>query len=229
MEPNMYKTPSRETHFLVSGGGKGITAECAVALASAFQSSFTLIGSSQLLNAEPDWAVGQDREKDLKKALLQFYQSKEIKLSPKEMDREVRQVLSSREINKTLNRITEAGGEAHYLQADITDREELEKQLDPYLSNINALVHGAGALADKHIEDKQESDYERVYGVKVKGLKNILSLLSPTQLDSIVLFSSVAGYYGNPGQSDYSLSNEILNKFAHHINHTQPSCRVLWV
>lgn len=227
MEPNLYKTPSHETHFLVSGGGKGITAECAVALARAFQSSFTLIGSSQLLNAEPDWAHGQDQEEDLKKALLQFYQTKDIKLSPKEMDRELRQILSSREIRRTINRISEAGGKAHYLQADITDLKELEKQLDPYLSNINALVHGAGALADKHIEDKQEADYELVYGVKVKGLKNILSLVSPTQLDSIVLFSSVAGYYGNPGQADYSLSNEILNKYAHHINQIHPSCRIL--
>lgn len=80
MEQNVYKIPSQETHFLVSGGGKGITAECAVALARTFHSSFTLIGSSQLLNAEPDWALGQDQEEDLKKALLHFYQTKDIKI-----------------------------------------------------------------------------------------------------------------------------------------------------
>ena len=52
--------PTKDTHFLVSGGGKGITAENVIALAQAFQSRFTLLGRSELLAEEPEWAVGQE-------------------------------------------------------------------------------------------------------------------------------------------------------------------------
>jgi NAD(P)-dependent dehydrogenase (short-subunit alcohol dehydrogenase family) len=229
MRQKPYSPPSKNTHFLVSGGGKGITAENTVALAKAFQSSFTLLGRSELLGEEPDWAAGLDTDADLRQSILQYYTERNKKLSPKQMDQKIGEVLSSREIHSTLNRIKEAGGEADYLQVDITNIEGIEKQLSPTKTKITGLLHGAGALADKYIEDKKESDFELVYGVKVDGLKNILSLIPPEQLDFLILFSSVAGFYGNIGQSDYSLSNEILNKFAHHLKQSHPSCHVLAV
>ncbi|MCK4801133.1 MAG: SDR family NAD(P)-dependent oxidoreductase [Anaerolineales bacterium] len=229
MNQSTYTPPSERTHFLVSGGGKGITAENAIALARSFQSTFTLLGRSKLLEEEPEWAKDQDSEADLKQSVLQHYKSIDKKLSPKQMDKEIRQVLSSREINNTLSRIVDAGGEANYLQADITNIEQLKDRLNPYTSKINALVHGAGSLADKLIEEKQESDFDLVYGVKVDGLRNLLSLIPTEQLEYVVLFSSVAGFYGNAGQADYSLSNEILNKFAHHLKQLHPSCHILAV
>lgn len=229
MRKKSYTPPSENTHFLVSGGGKGITAENTVALAKAFQSSFTLLGRSELLEKEPGWSIGLDSDADLRQSILQYYNERNTKLSPKQMDQKLREVLSSREIQSTLNRIKEAGGNAHYLQVDITNIEDLKKQLSPHKTKITGLLHGAGALADKHIEDKKESDFEMVYGVKVDGLKNIINLIPPEQLDFLILFSSVAGFYGNIGQSDYSLSNEILNKFAHHLKQVHPSCHVLAV
>jgi hypothetical protein len=42
-----------------------------------------------------------------------------------------------------------------------------------------------------------------------------------------VLFSSAAGFYGNPGQSDYALANEILNKSAHIFQRAHPHCHVI--
>ena len=229
MRQKPYSPPSKNTHFLVSGGGKGITAENTVALAKAFQSSFTLLGRSELLGEEPGWAAGLDTDADLRQSILQYYTERNKKLSPKQMDQKLAEVLSSREIQSTIDRIKEAGGEADYLQVDITNIEDIEKQLNPNKTKITGLLHGAGALADKYIEDKKESDFELVYGVKVDGLKNILSLIPPEQLDFLILFSSVAGFYGNIGQSDYSLSNEILNKFAHHLKQSHPSCHVLAV
>ncbi len=227
MSKTSYTPPSKDSHFIVSGGGKGITAENAVALAKAFQSSFTLLGRSALLAEEPDWAYEIKTDADLKQSVLKHFKSEDKKISPKDMNKMIQEVLSSREIHSTLERIKNAGGEAHYLQVDITDSEDLINKLEPHKKEITGLLHGAGALADKYIEDKKESDFELVYGVKVDGLKNILSLISPEQLDHLVLFSSVAGFYGNIGQADYSLSNEVLNKIAHHLKQTYPSTQVL--
>ena len=229
MNQKSFTPPSQNTHFLVSGGGKGITAENAIALANEFQSKFTLLGRSVLLETEPDWAQDVDLEVDLKQNLLNSYQANGTKITPKELDKLIRQVLSSREIHNTMRQIEKAGGEVDYLQADITDISDLETKLKPIATEVNAILHGAGALADKFIEDKSESDFELVYGVKVDGLKNLLAIIPPEKLEYLILFSSVAGFYGNAGQADYSLSNEVLNKYAHHVHQQYPSCHVLAV
>ena len=51
--------------------------------------------------------------------------------------------------------------------------------------------------------------------------------MNPNQLQHLVLFSSVTGFYGNPGQSDYAIANEILNKSAHIFKQSYPSCHVV--
>jgi len=223
----VHSPPNQETHFLVSGGGKGITAENAAALAKVYRSRFTLLGRSKILSEEPAWAVSLEDEKDLKLAALEHHQDKAEKISPREIGSMVSQIISSREIKRTLKKISDNGGSAEYISIDITDPEDLKEKLLGRLESINALLHGAGALADKFIEDKTESDFDLVYGVKVGGLRNILQLISAKQLDYLILFSSVAGFYGNAGQADYSISNEVLNKLAHHIKLTHPSCQVM--
>ena len=222
-----YSPPTENSHFLVSGGGKGITAANTIALAKAYQSRFTLLGRSDLIKTEPIWAKGLEDEPALKQAALDHYLSAGQKPTPKEIGREVKSILSSREIQQTLETIDNAGGKADYIQVDITDLDDLSVKLSSVIRGITGLLHGAGALADKFIQDKREDDFDLVYGVKVNGLRNLLEIVPPQQLDSLILFSSVAGYYGNAGQADYSISNEILNKLAHHLKLSHPSCQVL--
>ncbi len=82
-------------------------------------------------------------------------------------------------------------------------------------------------LADKLIAKKTVKDFEQVYTTKVEGLRSLLACLAPEQLDYIVLFSSIAGFYGNVGQTDYSLANAILDKAAHQLKRLYPDCRVI--
>ncbi|MCJ7717561.1 MAG: hypothetical protein MUO54_13710, partial [Anaerolineales bacterium] len=86
MSKPSFSPPSIDSHFLVSGGGKGITAENAVSLAQAFQSRFTLLGRSALLTEEPEWAHGIDTDAKLKQSLLQQIKSEDKKISPKDME-----------------------------------------------------------------------------------------------------------------------------------------------
>jgi len=222
-----YSPPTENSHFLVSGGGKGITAANTIALAKAYQSRFTLLGRSELIKTEPAWAQGLEDESALKQAAVNYYQSEGQKLTPKGIGREVKRILSSREIHRTLEEIDKVGGRADYIQADITKPDDLREKLSGAIQKFTGLLHGAGALADKFIEDKGEDDFDLVYGVKVIGLRNLLDIIPPRQLDYLILFSSVEGYYGNAGQADYSIGNEVLNKLAHHLKLSHPSCQVL--
>ncbi|KAB8334606.1 SDR family NAD(P)-dependent oxidoreductase [Scytonema tolypothrichoides VB-61278] len=216
--------------FLVSGGAKGITAKCTIKLAQHSPCKFILIGRSELLDKEPDWAKDCFDEPVLKKRIMEYLLSLGEKPIPVNVQKLYNKVISSREIKQTLEAIQQVGGHAEYLSVDVTNGEELKQKLATVIERsgpINGIIHGAGNLADKLIEKKTEQDFEKVYTAKVKGLENLLSCIKPSELEYLVLFSSVTGFYGNIGQTDYAIANEILNKSAHLIKQRYPECHVV--
>jgi len=227
---NFHSLLTKDSVILITGGGKGITAKCAIEIAKETGCKFVLVGRSLMLENEPVWAAGKTTDKALKEsALLSFKQNGE-KASPKKLDQRIRAITSSREIKNTLAEIENAGAQVVYLSADVTDNKSLSTAIDSAqakLGKISGLIHGAGNLADKRIESKTGADFDKVVNTKVKGLENILANIDTGGLKFLVLFSSVAGFFGNSGQTDYAIANEILNKSAHHLQKTLPDCRVL--
>ncbi|MEH2181461.1 SDR family NAD(P)-dependent oxidoreductase [Nostoc sp.] len=215
--------------FVVSGGAKGITAECTIRLAQQQPCKFILLGRSELLETEPDFAQDCD-ESALKKCIMENLLSQGEKPTPMNVQKIYNKITSSREIKKTLAAIEKTGAKAEYLSVDVTDTQTLQEKLATavqHLGPITGIIHGAGNLADKLIEKKTEEDFEKVYTAKVKGLDNLLACINPNQLQHLVLFSSVTGFHGNIGQSDYAIANEILNKSAHIFKQQYPSCHVV--
>jgi NAD(P)-dependent dehydrogenase (short-subunit alcohol dehydrogenase family) len=218
--------------FLVSGGARGVTAQCVMKLAQTYPCQWILLGRSPLIENEPVWAQGCDGEADLKKRIMQAMIAQGTKPTPPLIQREFNQITAQREIRATLAAIRQSGRTVEYLSADVTDAADLQRQLAPVVERLGAvtgIIHGAGNLADKLIEKKTEQDFERVYAAKVQGLENLFQCVPVDQLEYLVLFASVAGFYGNAGQSDYALANEILNKSAHLIKQRHPSCHVVSV
>ncbi|MBW4552048.1 MAG: SDR family NAD(P)-dependent oxidoreductase [Aphanocapsa sp. GSE-SYN-MK-11-07L] len=216
--------------FLVSGGGKGITAQCVVEIAKQHKCKFILLGRSVHSEAEPIWAAGYESEADLKKQIIDRLTLEGKKVTPLMVQAEFNVIASQREITKTLAAIAQVGGEAEYLSVDVTDLAALRTELSPLIERlgpVTGIIHGAGNLADKRIEKKSERDFDTVYNAKVKGLENLLSCVSANQLHQLILFSSVVGFYGNVGQSDYAIANEILNKSAHLLKQHSPNCHAV--
>jgi NAD(P)-dependent dehydrogenase (short-subunit alcohol dehydrogenase family) len=218
------------TVFVVSGGARGITAQCAIRLAREYRCRWILLGRSPLIDPEPDWAIGFEREADLKKQIMRSLAEQGEKPTPLAVQKSYKKISASREIRHTLKTLEEVGSQAEYLKVDITDITTLQPQLvaaTERLGPVTGIIHGAGNLADKLIEKKTLEDFETVYAAKVTGLENLLTCIPPKQLDYLVLFSSVAGFYGNAGQTDYAIANEILNKSAHLIKQKYPACHVV--
>ena len=57
---------------------------------------------------------------------------------------------------------------------------------------------------------------------KLDGALNLIRLLRGDALKFTALYSSIAGRFGNVGQSDYAAANEILNKLAHWLDRRWP-------
>jgi hypothetical protein len=84
---------------------------------------------------------------------------------------------------------------------------------------IDGVIHGAGVIEDKLLEDKLPDSFDRVFETKVSGAFTLSRALRPnSSLKFLIFFSSVAGRLGNRGQSDYAAANEVLNKLAAYLD-----------
>jgi NAD(P)-dependent dehydrogenase (short-subunit alcohol dehydrogenase family) len=223
----------RDEVRVVSGGGRGITAHCAVGLARAYGCALVLVGRTAFdQGPEPAWAAGCDDVTELRRRCGEAAQRSGEQLTPLKVERAVSATLGRREIGATLAAIAHAGGRAEYLCADITSHADLAGALAPALARLGpatGIIHGAGVLADKRIEHKTPADFALVYAAKVGGLANLLACIPAEQLRHLVLFSSVSAFYGNVGQADYAIANEILNKAAYLLRRSHPGARALAV
>ena len=113
--------------------------------------------------------------------------------------------------------IQDAGSDVVYAQADVRDGLALAQVLATWRDRHGdpvGLIHGAGVIQDKLLRDKTPESFDRVFGTKLEGALNLARLVRPGPLRFAGLFSSVAGRFGNLGQSDYAAANEALNKLA---------------
>ena len=215
--------------FIITGGAKGVTAECAMAIAETFAPVIILMGRSELLDKEPEWIQGIDSEPDIKRAVFQNY-FKEKKPSPAEVEKITRHLISSREITANIEKMKSGGAEVKYVNCDIRDKTVLSgiiNEIRQTYGCITGLVHGAGVLEDRLIADKNEEQFLKVFNTKVKGLENLIQLTKTDSLRYFILFSSVAARMGNTGQVDYAMANEVLNKTAQKYAWEHGACRVL--
>lgn len=215
--------------FVVSGGARGITARCVVGLARRYGCGFILLGRSEA-GPPPAYAAGCADEAALIQRITAELAARGERPAPAAIRRELGAIHASREIAATLAEVAAAGGRAEYLRADIADEGALRAALDPArarLGPISGLIHGAGVLADRLIEQKRAADFDAVFTPKIAGLRSLLACLPPATLEHLVLFSSAAGFYGNPGQADYAIANEILNRVAHLVRREHPACHTV--
>lgn len=221
--------PPSEPVWLVSGGARGVTADCVLELARRHSGTFLLLGRSPLED-EPAWALGLASEAELRQAAMQAILDSGEKPTPAKLRQEVSRILAGRSIRKTLSLLSDSGSTGVYLSVDATDASALQKTLKPLVSQygpVTGVIHGAGVLADKLIEKKTEGDFASVVGTKVSGLHALLSAVEADRLTHLLLFSSGAGFYGNTGQSDYAMGNEVLNRVALAFQQQHPDCQVL--
>ena len=212
---------------VISGGARGVTAEVAVALAEAEQVALLLLGRSPEPRDEPVWLASLQDEAAIKRALLEHGAEK---MSPATLEKEYRAVAANREIRRTLERIRAVGGDVLYRSADVRDAAAVKDAVDEarrQFGPVRGVVHGAGVLADRHIEDKTREEFETVYGTKVDGLRAILAAVGTDELRAMALFSSSTGRFGRVGQVDYAMANEVLNKTAQEEARRRAGCRVV--
>jgi NAD(P)-dependent dehydrogenase (short-subunit alcohol dehydrogenase family) len=225
------QTPNENDVFLVTGGGRGITAKCAIKLAETYHSRFLLVGRTDL-SEDIRW-TGRSKDKNtLRKLAIQRAANAggQRRPTPLEIERVADAALAQMSVEETIQAMEAAGSRVSYLSCDITDAETLKASLHTIQKDmgiITGFIHGAGVIADKKMQRKTAMDFDAVFGTKVHGLISCLDAMDAEKLRYCYLFSSIAATFGNDGQSDYAMANEVLNKFAFAFQKSHPACRVV--
>ena len=212
---------------VITGGGRGVTAAAALALANEYRPFLVLLGRSPEPQEEPAWLAPLVEESEIKRAIMQQAVGK---LHPRDIEERYRAVLAGRELRSTLELVAASGGKAIYRAVDIRDHSAMELLLGEVRrahGPIRGIVHGAGVLADRLITDKSPEQFEQVYSTKVSGLRSLLNATRNDDLRFIALFSSSTGRFGRVGQVDYAVANEVLNKIAQTEARRRTGCRAV--
>lgn len=214
--------------WLVTGGARGVTADCAIELARRTGGTFVLLGRSSLA-AWPDWLEPQSEIKALRGLLARNSSRADMPKKPVEIDRLARRLLASAEISSTISAIEAAGAKALYIQADISHAAEAQRVIAAVQQSegsITGLVHGAGVLSDGRVETLQLQDFDKVFAPKVEGFETVLSCLATNRLRHVAVFSSASAVFGNEGQANYAAANSWLNNVAEQLSVSLPNAQV---
>ena len=211
-------TIGEDSVLLVTGGARGITADAALELARRYRSTFVLVGHSPLPDAEEEPnTVGIDDPRELKAVLIERLRSQGEAPTPVEVERTYKSLLKAREIRHNLAAFAEAGARVEYHSVNVRDEQTFGGLVDEIyhtFGRLDGVIHGAGIIEDKLLKDKTLESFERVFSTKTESAFILSRHLRPDSLRFLVFFSSVAGRFGNRGQSDYTAANEVLNKLA---------------
>ena len=114
---------------------------------------------------------------------------------------------------ETLNALASMGVAVRYYQCDVSDFAATKAVADAVVRDfgkIDILINNAGVTADKLILRMDESDWDRVLNINLKGCFNMIKHVTPHMMRKrygrIVSISSVVGLMGNAGQANYAAS-----------------------
>ncbi|MGW2839378.1 type I polyketide synthase [Streptomyces sp. NPDC001493] len=113
--------------------------------------------------------------------------------------------------------LSEQGAEVTFAACDVADRDALARVLAsvPAEHPLTAVVHTAAVLDDALLDALTPEQADRVLRVKALGARHLDELTRDLPLSAFVLFSSVTGIAGTPGQGNYAPGNAYLDALAH--------------
>lgn len=107
--------------------------------------------------------------------------------------------------------ITEAGGEAIALQADVSQGDQVDALIKTTLEKwgqIDILVNNAGITKDTLLMRMKQDAWQAVIDLNLTGVflctKAVTKTMMKKRHGRIINITSVAGLMGNPGQANYS-------------------------
>ena len=124
------------------------------------------------------------------------------------------------EIPPTVEVIRGAGGDAIFVQTDVTHRSQVEAMVDETLrryGRVDVLVNSAGIFTRNPITAVSDEEWEHVMNVNIRGYFYTCRCVIPVMLDQgggkIINMSSIHGFRGTSTAATYCASKGAVENF----------------
>ena len=222
-------TLDNNTVFLVTGAAGSIVSAITCDLAAASGGTFYLL---DIVPPPDNNSADLKRlvsDKDgLKRELFARIQARGERATPALVEKELASLERAQAAQSAIDAVHHAGGTVHYFSVDMRDSDAVRAVINEIRSRsgkIDVLLHAAGLERSHFLPDKDPKEFDLVFDVKADGFFNLLHSVGDMPLGATVVFSSVAGRFGNGGQTDYSAANDLLCKITSSLRTTRPSTR----
>jgi NAD(P)-dependent dehydrogenase (short-subunit alcohol dehydrogenase family)/acyl carrier protein len=219
----------KDTVFVVTGAAGSIVSAITSDLAAASGGTFYLLD----LTPEPDPNNGDiarldsDRE-GLKRDIFERFKLRGERATPVMVDKEIAALERSQAALAAIQAVRKCGGTVHYRSVDLMGNVTVTRVMSEIAEQhgrVDVLIHAAGLEISRAISDKKAAEFDLIFDVKSDGWFNLISGIGNKPIGAAVVFSSVAGRFGNAGQTDYSSANDLLCKCVSSFRNTRPDSR----
>ncbi|MEV5839851.1 SDR family NAD(P)-dependent oxidoreductase [Nocardia sp. NPDC052112] len=127
--------------------------------------------------------------------------------------------------------LTAHGADVDIVAADVSDPVAIAALLAaiPDAHPLTAVVHTAGVIDDGMFDSMTAEQVATVFGPKVFAAHHLHEATKDLDLAAFVLYSSIAGVLGGPGQANYAAANAYLDALARHRHHVGlPATALVW-
>jgi NAD(P)-dependent dehydrogenase (short-subunit alcohol dehydrogenase family) len=218
--PSDARTPfpmNENAVFAVTGGAGAITVAIVRDLAAASRGTFYLLDARQM---PPESErpllerVIKDRE-GAKREVFERLKAEKGRATPAQVEEKLFDLERQAGILEALRSVEAAGGRAFYRQVDVLDGNAVKavvENIRQQSGKLDVVLHAAGLERSRSLDRKPVEEFDLVFRVKADGLFNLMAATRELDVKAIVVFSSVAGRFGNAGQADYSAGNDFMCK-----------------
>ena len=193
-------------------------------LAKATRGTFHLLGRTPLLEAnDPHLKLLRENMDALRKEIAESINKSGQKATPVLIEQQISSLQKSAGMADLIDQVRVAGGNAIYHVCDVTSSTDVKRTLDAIMDTtkrIDVFIHAAGMDKSRKVESKSVEEFRQVISAKVDSFQILLDEMTQRDLapGKVMTFSSVAGRFGNSGQTDYSAANDALNKYMLHLS-----------
>jgi NAD(P)-dependent dehydrogenase (short-subunit alcohol dehydrogenase family)/acyl carrier protein len=215
--------------FVITGAAGSIVSAITSDLAAASSGTFYLLDLVPKPDPQnPDLKRFVSDKEGLKRDLFARIQSRGERATPALVEKDLAALERAHAAQSAITAVQAAGGAAHYFSVNLTDTNAVAKVIDQVRQqsgHIDVLLHAAGMERSHLLSDKDANEFNLIFDVKADGWFNLLHAIGDMPLKATVVFSSIAGRFGNAGQTDYSSANDLLCKIISSFRTTRPGTR----
>jgi len=221
----------RDTVFVVTGAAGSIVSAITKDLAAASGGTFYLLDVVPQPDAnDPDLKRLAEDKEGLKRDLFALIQRRGERATPALVEKELAKLERAQAAQTAVDAVVLSGGVAHYFSVDLTDGTAIANVVEEIRrgnGRIDVLLHAAGLDRSHALPDKEPAEFDLVFDVKADGFFHLLRAIGDMPLGATVAFSSIAGRFGNVGQTDYSAANDLLCKITSSLRRTHPATKAI--